>query len=77
MGKLESTQMNELEHVIDLKGLAAVVTALSEICFDKMQHLEENWQETERDSDQVKTWKHNAQYLDKVSAHIWRQSWER
>ena len=74
---LTSEQINALEHLVDLKGVAAVVAALSEISRDKVAHLVENWQESERDSDQIKTWKHNAQYLDKASSHVWRQSWER
>lgn len=64
-----------LERLIDANGLVAVIQELSTICNEKATHLAENWQET--NSDQVKTWKHNASYLDKVSAHVWRQAWER
>ena len=65
----------QLESMLDDMGLVATIEALSAICYDKVAHLSESWQETS--SDQVKTWKHNASYLDKVSPHVWRQSWER
>lgn len=64
-----------LESIIDNMGLVAVIEALALICNDKVSHLSENWQDTQ--SDQCKTWKHNANYLDKVSSHLWRQAWER
>lgn len=65
----------ELEAIVDTLGLAGTIQTLSTICHEKVQHLAENWQETQ--SDQCKVWKHNAGYLDKVSTHVWRQSWER
>ncbi len=65
----------ELEAMIDSNGLVAVLDALADICAEKAAHLRENWQDS--GSDQFKTWKHNAGYLDKVSSHVWRQQWER
>lgn len=70
-----SSAIEPLEALVDSHGLVAVIESLSAICREKEAHLAENWQETS--TDQVKTWKHNAGYLDKVSATVWRQSWER
>jgi hypothetical protein len=73
---ITDTNIVTLESLVDSIGLVETVRALSEICFAKVSHLEENWQEPSTSLD-LKTWKHNAQYLDGVSARIWRQSYER
>jgi hypothetical protein len=64
-----------LEALVDKYGLASVIDALTTITARKVQHLEENWQET--DSEQVKVWKRNNKALDRLHAGLWRQSWER
>jgi len=69
-------QTNSLETLVDSIGLVQTVQLLSALCFDKAEHLETNWQESPTSLD-LKAWKHNAEYLDKVSSHVWRQSFER
>lgn len=72
---MHDTKSMELEQLVDSVGLVAVLQILSSICAEKVSHLSENWQDAT--SDQFKTWKHNASYLDKVSNTVWRQQWER
>jgi hypothetical protein len=41
MKKLEE----ELEILIDRNGISSVLEALAQVCFDKWQHVEVNWQD--------------------------------
>ena len=66
----------KLESLVDSIGLVNVVELLANICFDKVQHLEENWQESPK-SDAVKVWTRNGRTLNRVSVGLWRHSWER
>ena len=36
---------NELEAMIDAHGLGAVISAISDVCDAKAQHISENWQD--------------------------------
>lgn len=74
--ELSNTEKIMLEGFIDSYGLVAVIESLAEICDEKSDHLQTNWQEHPA-SDQVRTWTHNGGYLQKVAGHVWRQSWER
>lgn len=52
--------MNDiLEKLIDTHGLQAVIASLSQICFEKAEHIQENWQ----DDKLAKLWEKNAKVL--------------
>ena len=36
---------DQLEALVDARGLSAVLVALSEVCYGKAEHLVSNWQE--------------------------------
>jgi hypothetical protein len=43
---LTSPEMYELEKLIDQRGIANVLMALSELCGAKAEHVASNWQDT-------------------------------
>lgn len=72
---LTPNEKQELESLVDRVGLVQVAEALADICIEKVEHLQSNWQET--NSDQVKVWKRNGHRLSVFAANLWRQAWER
>lgn len=59
--------MNDtLEKLVDDNGLQAVIGALSQICFEKAEHIQENWQ----DSGLAKLWEKNAKVLDTTQSKL-------
>ena len=59
--------MNDiLEKLIDTNGLQAVIVALSQICFEKADHIRENWQ----DDKLSKLWEKNAKVLDTAQSKL-------
>lgn len=59
--------MNEiLEKLIDTHGLQAVLVSLSEICFEKASHTQENWQ----DDGLAELWEKNAKVLDTAQSKL-------
>jgi len=53
---------DDLEDLIDKHGLSGVVSALSDICYEKANHVRTNWQ----DEVLAKAWEKNAKVLDRV-----------
>lgn len=59
--------MNDtLEKLIDTHGLQAVIVSLSQICFEKAEHTQENWQ----DDKLAKLWEKNAKVLDTAQSKL-------
>ncbi len=56
---------NILESLIDQYGLRTVIIGLSEIAFDKAEHLDVNWQ----DHDAARLWERAGMLLDGMSAN--------
>lgn len=54
---------NTLETLIDRNGLAAVLSALSQICSDKAEHLRSNWQ----DEASAKEWDKHSRRIAKAT----------
>lgn len=42
---ITTEEQNSLEKLVDHTSIAEVLQALSEICYLKSQHIEENWQD--------------------------------
>jgi hypothetical protein len=42
---MSDTLANTLETLIDKHGLAAVLSAMSEVCAEKAEHIRSNWQD--------------------------------
>lgn len=64
MTKLTPNQIVDLEGLIDLTSLAAVLTALEAICDGKAEHLQANWQ----DPNTAREWHLAARRLGKCAA---------
>ena len=54
---------DELETMVDLVGLAAVLNTLAEVCHDKASHLELAWQDT----GQAQLWDLAAEACEKAA----------
>jgi hypothetical protein len=39
------TERDELEAILDKRGIEGIVSALAEICYLKEAHVQENWQD--------------------------------
>lgn len=52
----------KLEDLVDANNLVDVINALSQVCHEKAQHIEENWQ----DKRLAKTWETAARKLDRL-----------
>ena len=55
-----------LEELVDSHGLKGVLTDLSEICYQKSQHMLENWQDTEAS----RAWARNARRIERTAARM-------
>lgn len=66
MTKLTPDQIVDLEGLIDLTSLAAVLTALEEICDGKAEHLQANWQ----DPNAAREWDRAARKLSTCNASL-------
>lgn len=69
MRELPPTDILNLETMIDDTSLSVVLDALAEICEGKAQHLQENWQESER-SPLVLFWTRFAEALGDVCLRV-------
>lgn len=66
-GKVKGQDLKDLlEGAIDSNGLSGVLSALSEICYEKGDHLRSNWQ----DEHAARDWERDAKYLDTLSAKV-------
>lgn len=52
----------EIEQMIDALGMFRVLGLLSEICYEKAEHIRSNWQ----DSNMARSWDRAGEYLDRV-----------
>jgi len=50
----------EIESIIDHKGIAAMLNAMANICHEKAQHIRENWQ----DDETAKVWDKNGSKIN-------------
>ena len=55
-----------LEKLVDKHGLYAVISELSNICFEKKEHVLTNWQ----DEGLAELWEFDRKLLDKTSIKI-------
>lgn len=55
--------ITELEDMLDQYGLREIVNALSQISYEKAEHLRTNWQ----DESTAKEWDKTAVYLERVA----------
>ena len=60
--ELEST----LEGLVDTCGLSTVISALSEICHAKAEHLRTNWQ----DEAMAKIWDHSGKRIAQCAMRV-------
>lgn len=51
-----------IEELIDQNSLSAVKEALANVCFEKAEHIQSNWQ----DSDLAKTWENAGRKIGNV-----------
>lgn len=63
---LTQRETDDLEQVLDRRGLAAILDALTHIAYAKGQHVRENWQ----DERTAKDWDATARKLDRHTADI-------
>jgi len=54
----------QLENLIDDHNIGDVLTALTQVCFDKSEHLASDW----HDHDAAKYWSRLATKLQKIEA---------
>lgn len=57
----------QLERIIDAITLPQVLDLISNICYEKAQHLAENWQ----DNRSAKLWEKNGNLISKTSPKIY------
>lgn len=57
---------NQLENLIDSTSLAEVLEAISQVCYEKELHIEENWQ----DPATAKNWKHAGLKISNISDKV-------
>jgi hypothetical protein len=57
----------ELEQIIDKHGLAHVLLAIEQVCYEKAEHIRTNWQ----DRDLALRWERNGRRLGKVTREMW------
>jgi hypothetical protein len=57
----------ELEQIIDKHGLAHVLQALEQVCYEKAEHIRTNWQ----DRDLALRWERNGRRLGKATREMW------
>jgi dihydrodipicolinate synthase/N-acetylneuraminate lyase len=60
---MQSELETTLEALIDKHGLKTVVSALSNVCGEKAEHLRSNWQ----DKASARVWENAGKTLDRVS----------
>lgn len=60
------TTLDTLESIVDKEGLAAVLLDLAEICSQKAQHINDNWQDTVLS----KQWEKAGFKINNTAAHI-------
>jgi len=63
---IESNVGRNLEQLMDSNGLAAVLDALSEICYAKAAHIEEAWQ----DDRLAKHWRDAGRELERSELRV-------
>lgn len=57
---------DHLESLIDRHGVALTLVMIAEICADKAEHIEENWQDTL----EAKTWRKVGKRVDQCSQTV-------
>jgi len=57
---------DQLESLIDRASLAMVLEALSQVCWEKADHLQSNWQ----DSAAAKTWHKAGNAIDRLISKV-------
>lgn len=63
----ESQSQFELETMIDRLGFCVVLGMLQTICYEKAEHIRENWQDgTSSAERQAKEWVNNAKAIQKA-----------
>jgi len=63
----ETILKNTLEALVDRHGLPQFLVALSKVCFEKGEHLEANWQ----DSEAAEWWSEQGKMLDEIAVAMW------
>ena len=66
MGQLADNEKRTLEGFIDSHSLADVLEAIETICYDKAQHVKENWQ----DSALGEIWSYGAGEILKANSKL-------
>lgn len=59
---MKSTDLAQLEQMVDKLSIIGVLDHLEEICYLKAQHLQENWQ----DRKSAKHWEKRAKQIQKA-----------
>lgn len=54
--------MHDLEDIVDSASLEEVLAALSNMCFEKAEHVRTNWQ----DEPLAKAWEKNGKLIDSI-----------
>jgi hypothetical protein len=63
--RITKSDLDDIEALIDRAGVSALLDAISDICYGKAGHLEENWQ----DANSAKVWERAGKAIDKAASH--------
>lgn len=66
MDETQKQDKEALEKLIDRHGLGWVVNTMSEISYEKANHIEEAWQ----DKHLARVWTKNGSMLDKLASRV-------
>ena len=69
MAMAKSELYAKVEGLIDSAGLGRVITAFAEICYEKAEHIRENWQ----DNVTARSWERVGNQLGRVEAVAGRE----
>lgn len=58
--------LNELEQIVDKSNLSTVLNVLSEICYEKEDHLQSNW----NDANTAKLWHNAGKIIDSANCKL-------
>ena len=58
-----------VESIIDRQGLYAVLVAISDICYEKAEHIEYNWQ----DENTALPWRHAGRRISTEAERVRRE----
>jgi hypothetical protein len=66
MANTNTESARQLESLLDTMGVKTLVELLSDICFEKAEHLRSNWQ----DNGSAKVWDKNAKVLQSAELKL-------